>query len=118
MRVNDPDLDISAIGEDTLGVNTAAAAVGPVKITVSRGADEVVLAYAGGTTALVLTKRINVGDTGFRATNAEFRTLGPITEIAPDAGIFELDFTIRYTDGPASTVCPETTVFTEAYGTT
>ena len=30
------------------------------------------------------------------------------SEIAPDAGIFELDFNIRYTDGPASSVCPDT----------
>ena len=39
------------------------------------------------------------------------RQFGPIEEIAPDAGIFELDLTIRYTDGPADTLCPETTDF-------
>jgi len=37
------------------------------------------------------------------------RAFGPMTEIAPDAGIFESDITIRYTDGPASTKCPSTT---------
>ena len=55
---------------------------------------------------------INVGDTAPDADTAdgdEFRQMGPITEIAPDAGIFELDFTIRYTDGPASATCPVTT---------
>jgi len=46
------------------------------------------------------------------------RQLGPISEIAPDAGIFELDFVIRYTDGPASTVCPTTDDFEELNGNT
>ena len=40
------------------------------------------------------------------------RQLGALTEIAPDAGIFELDFDIRYTDGPASSTCPDTTSYT------
>ena len=44
--------------------------------------------------------------------------LGAISEIAPDAGIFELDFSIRYTDGPASSVCPETLVYTDTDSTT
>ena len=45
------------------------------------------------------------------------REFGPIEEIAPDAGIFELDFTIRYTDGPADSQCPETDDFTPLDGT-
>ena len=44
------------------------------------------------------------------------REFGPIEEIAPDAGIFELDFTIRYTDGPADSQCPETDDFTPLDG--
>ena len=59
VRVNDPDLDISPTGEDTLGTNTAASQalfdddndferLGPVKISVTRGSNTVVLAYAGG----------------------------------------------------------------------
>jgi len=36
------------------------------------------------------------------------REFGPMVEIAPDAGIFESDITVRYTDGPASTICPDT----------
>ena len=44
--------------------------------------------------------------------------LGPLVEIAPDAGIFEIDVDVRYTDGPASTTCPATTVFTGTNGTT
>ncbi|MDA0757015.1 MAG: hypothetical protein O2864_06920, partial [Crenarchaeota archaeon] len=35
--------------------------------------------------------------------------LGPISETAPDSGVFELDMTIRYTDGPASTDCSSKT---------
>ena len=37
------------------------------------------------------------------------RELGPILETAPDSGVFELDMTVRYTDGPASTDCPSKT---------
>ena len=44
------------------------------------------------------------------------RAFGPIDEIAPDAGIFELDLTIRYTDGPADSLCPETDNFTPLDG--
>jgi hypothetical protein len=45
------------------------------------------------------------------------RQFGPILEIAPDAGIFEIDLTITYTDGPASTICPTTLVFGSLDGT-
>ena len=38
-------------------------------------------------------------------------------EIAPDAGIFESDILIRYTDGPASTTCPDTLDFVPIDGT-
>ncbi len=146
IRVNDPDFDISAAGSDVIALdNSSTDPRGPVKITVSRGSDEVVLAYAGGSTEQ--TGVIDVGDSGkvvetvangplgfvFDSANddadnggvagipeidgdatdddREIRLLGAIDEIAPDAGIFELDFTIRYTDGPASSVCPDTAVF-------
>ena len=105
VRVSDPDYDISASGEDTIAQDVLGQTHGPVKITVSRGADEVVLAYAGGSTPQAGT--IDVGDDN----PATARHLGEIKEIAPDAGVFELDFTIRYTDGPASATCPETTVY-------
>ena len=112
IRVNDPDFDISASGEDRIAQNTAAAAVGPVKISVIRGSDTVVLAHAGGPTAT--DGIIDVGDNG--AATGVLRELGPITEIAPDAGIFEVDFDIRYTDGPASSTCPVTDDFTPTDG--
>ncbi|MEX0862857.1 hypothetical protein [Nitrosopumilus sp.] len=114
IRVNDPDFDISASGEDQISQNVAGSDPprGPVKISVIRGSSSVVLGYAGnGTvnTGVIDTDRTNPG--GFSA-----RSLGPLVEIAPDAGIFELDFGIRYTDGPASSTCPTTTVFTNTNG--
>ena len=102
VRINDPDFDISASGEDTIAQNVADGTQGPVKISVSRGSEEVVLAYAGGDSVNVGV--IDVGDNNATGT----RHLGPIAEIAPDAGIFELDFGIRYTDGPSSRTCPAT----------
>jgi len=108
VRVNDPDFDISASGSDTIADDVAGGEQGPVKITVSRGSDEVTLAYAGGDAAR--DGRIIVGDIT-TANIDDARLLGPISEIAPDAGIFELDFDIRYTDGPASSVCPDTETY-------
>ena len=52
-----------------------------------------------------------VSATATFADSPTVRQFGPIEEIAPDAGIFELDLSIRYTDGPADTLCPETTDF-------
>ena len=52
VRVNDPDFDISASGEDIIAQNTTSTNVGPVKISVIRGAEVVVLGYAGGDTEL------------------------------------------------------------------
>ena len=112
IRINDPDFDISASGEDVIAANTTSTdPVGPVKISVIRGSDEVVLGYAGGPE--VLDGTIDVGDND--PTTA--RQFGPIDEIAPDAGIFEIDVEVRYTDGPASTLCPDTTVFEALDGT-
>ena len=53
----------------------------PVKVSVIRGS------------ASVLVHQIGDSDS-------------PIAEIAPDAGIFESSLTIRYDDGPNSTLCP------------
>jgi len=88
VRVNDPDFDISASGEDKIQDGT----VGPVTIKVSRGGSDLVLATAGANTT---------------ATIGGIVELGPITEIAPDAGIFELDMIIKYDDGPYTNACPD-----------
>ena len=116
-RVNDPDFDVSASGEDQIAQNTAAG-VGPLKVTVSRGAERVTLGYAGGPNAT--DGKLDVGDNGIGTVDDErtttqneslmaVRQLGPITEIAGDAGIFELDLAINFNDGPASRTCPTNT---------
>lgn len=102
VRVNDPDFDISASGEDTISTNSTAG-VGPVKVSVIRGASTIILGYAGGDA--ILTGTIDTNNVNL----LETRAFGPMDEIAPDAGIFESDIIIRYTDGPASTTCPKTT---------
>ena len=151
IRVNDPDFDVSASGEDSIAVNiprgtqNAQTPVdelehGPLKVTVSRGAASVIVATAGGeapndgrittlgTQTFVRNNQIvqdvlndvrvydkklaeRERDPVPRAMQPITREVGPITEIAPDAGIFELDLTLRYTDGPAGSQCPTTSVF-------
>ncbi|MBT5280140.1 MAG: hypothetical protein HOL71_03830, partial [Euryarchaeota archaeon] len=102
VRVNDPDFDISASGEDTISSNSTSK-VGPVKVSVIRGSSSIILGYAGGDSVLAGT--IDTDGSDVNAT----RAFGPMTEIAPDAGIFESDITIRYTDGPASSKCSSVT---------
>ena len=102
VRVNDPDFDVSASGEDSIASNSADG-VGPVKISVIRGSSSIILGFAGGET--VLDGTIDTDNSDVKRT-VQF---GPMAEIAPDAGIFESDITIRYTDGPASTKCPSVT---------
>jgi len=63
IRINDPDFDISAAGEDTIG-GTLTDLNGPVEITVSRGSNSIILATAGapsagGQTITVLNGTIN-----------------------------------------------------------
>ena len=49
LRVNDPDFDTSGAGEDFIASAIEdTSAVGPVKISVIRGAESVILGYAGG----------------------------------------------------------------------
>jgi hypothetical protein len=108
--VNDPDFDVSASGEDTIGQNSTDAkgnflARGPVKVSIIRGTNSVILGYAGGDTAN--NGRIFVG-TPNADTFYAIRQLGPITETAPSSGIFEFKLGIQYTDGPASPICPAT----------
>jgi hypothetical protein len=134
IRVNDPDFDISAQGEDVIAENTAKAAVGPVKISVIRGSNTIVLGYAGGPAAIngvidvkdTFVQRIfantpevfaDVNGNGERDSNDNLiRQFGPMVEIAPTAGIFEIDVNVRYTDGPADSKCPITEDFTPLNG--
>ena len=88
VRVSDSDYDESVYSEDAI----AEGVTGPVKVTVSRGSDSVVVATAGGT---------NV----FEATSTTVKEYGPLTETAPDDGIFEVDIPVSYKDGPTNG-CP------------
>ena len=108
IRVNDPDEDVNPVGEDSIDTDAAdfEFARGPVKISVIRGSDTVILGYAGGPAAKDGLIHVGTADvTGVQQ-------FGPIDEIAPDAGIFELDLSIRYTDGPASVTCPDDSIYT------
>ena len=132
VRINDPDYDVSASGEDVIEHTTdrdSDDTHGPLKISITRGANAVVIATAGGPAANiggVITSGTDVVPAGTMRTPERLqdgslldrlvdvpqtRELGPITEIAPDAGIFELDLPIRYTDGPTSDQCPTTVSF-------
>jgi hypothetical protein len=109
IRVDDPDYDVSATGEDKIAENTTSTSNrGPLKIYVARGSDSVTLATAGGDTAQsgVITTGTSVVDGG---KDNGTRELGPISETAPDSGVFELDMTVRYTDGPQSADCTSKT---------
>ena len=76
VTVTDPDFDVSASGRDSIAIDTA-----PVTVSVIRSSQSVTVA--------------TIGDTS-----------NPIDEIAPGAGIFESSVTIRYNDGPNSSLCP------------
>ena len=104
VQVNDPDFDTSSAGEDRIAENTVAAAHGPVKVTVSRGNAQVLLAYAGGPALVNGLIDVDANNAVFTAV----REIGPITETTPTSGIFEFDLNILYTDGPASAQCPNT----------
>jgi len=106
VQVNDPDYDTSASGEDKIQEDGAVANHGPVSISVTRGTAKVYLATAGAAQADITSSNgkittDSVDDTGFVT-----RELGPISETAPNSGIFEFALTVKYTDGPASTTCP------------
>ena len=106
IRIHDPNFDVSPQEIDIIAQDIDDTNVGPLKISVSRDSQTMVLAYAGGSTPNE-NGLIDVGDDN--PENA--RQLGPISELAPDVGLFELDFTVRYTDGPSNPRCPVTAVF-------
>ena len=119
IRIDDPDYDISAVGEDKIAENVSGQKYGPLHIYVTRGSDIVSLATAGSDVSQVgvitsgKSTVTNSGTAGGSGTGNRVGTqeLGPIYETAPDSGVFELDFGIRYTDGPASSKCPSNSLF-------
>ena len=76
ISITDDDFDKAPNGIDKIQINEA-----PLKIEVTRGSDKQVLGMAGGMD-------------------------NPISETAPDSGVFEYEFTIMYNDGPSSDECP------------
>ena len=105
VRVNDADFNASP-GSDTMNINVTGTNYGPVKIMVQRGNDIATLATAGASVAnrgLITNGATVISE---QSPARQTRELGPISEVEPASGIFELDFTIRYTDGPLSTSCP------------
>ena len=99
VRVNDPDLDRSGAGINTISQGEN----GPVRIMVKRENRTLLLATAGG-----IASKSGVITTGDQVIPGVTRELGPIKEISPNSSIFEMDLEIRYTDGPASTLGPVT----------
>ena len=99
VRVNDPDYDISGSGQDKIAEDKDH---GPVKVMVTRGSETMLLGTAGAKDANI--GKITIGSDIDQINTKEY---GPITETAPDSGIFELDLEIEYTDGPESSSCPE-----------
>ena len=74
--------------------------------------------FTSGTVTITSTAGTSTSDATATFADAPIvRAFGPIEEIAPTAGIFELDLTIRYTDGPADSLCPETEDFEPLDGT-
>ena len=97
------DTSISNVGE--LNINNSGA---PGEYT-----DGVTLTLVGVTSgANTATYIFNDHRANGQIDSSVIRQFGPIEEIAPDAGIFELDLTIRYTDGPADSRCPVTDNYT------
>ncbi|ABK76804.1 hypothetical protein CENSYa_0159 [Cenarchaeum symbiosum A] len=132
-RINDPDFDVSASGEDNIAVTTNRddgnrnndegddidgidfnsdgtvdmdnGPHGPVLFTISRGGTTVYHATAGAPVEREFNPLTLDESDRFESTltpdNAVFPPeLGPINEIAPDAGIFEVDLAIAWNDGP------------------
>ena len=81
VTVTDSDFDVSASGKDSIAIDDTT----PVTVSVIRGSETVTVAQIGDQDS-------------------------PIDEIAPDAGIFESSVTIRYNDGPTSTLCSNTPI--------
>ena len=109
IRVNDRDYDVSAAGTDIIGVDAVGDKHGPVAVQITRQGQSMLLATAGGP-AVKGGKIVNLGSASlpaqFDPTWSQVRDLGPMTEIAPDAGIFQADLPIKLTDGPAGNDCP------------
>jgi hypothetical protein len=101
------------VGTDKIALGVNDKNHGPVAVQITRQGSSLLLATAGGP-APYSGKIINLNGTGLPAIATghndgiwnKTRDLGPMVEIAPDAGIFQADLPIRFTDGPQGTDCP------------
>ena len=125
VRVNDQDYNTSPVGTDKIAVGNFGPAKdhGLVAVQITRQGNSLLLATAGGPSALPGTI-VNLNGTALPITAAAtgwgaVRELGPMVEIAPDAGIFQADLPIRYSDGPTGSDCATNTAnFAPLDGTT
>lgn len=106
IRISDNDFNISPNGIDLISKDLPdEPGVGPVKISIIRGSDSVVLGYAGGllsNTGKLDSKPIEI----LSSEKSQIRQFGPILETTPTSGIFEFEVLIKNTDGPENTKCP------------
>ena len=123
IRVNDQDFNTSPTGTDKIAISGNDKNHGPVAVQITRQGDSVLLATAGGMTAqngrildLQSTAIPDVNSTQVDPQWSQVRDLGPMTEIAPDAGIFQADLPVRFTDGPQGTDCPKPDQWTSIDG--
>jgi len=112
IRINDPDFNLNPMGSDNIAEARAAdnpdgGDHGPLKIMVVRGTDTALLATAGGPAAItgVITNSATIVNADGSTAITRTRELGPISEVAPDAGVFEVSLAVRFTDGPQSERC-------------
>ncbi len=126
VRVNDQDFNTSPVGTDKIALGVNDLNHGPVAVQITRQGQSLLLATAGGPIAYP-GKIVTLGSTSLPGTNTtnvdpiwnKTRDLGPMVEIAPDAGIFQADLPIKYSDGPQGSDCPtKETQWTATDGTT
>src|SRR6185437_12149883 len=112
IRVNDQDYNTSAQGTDHIANNVNGDGRGPVAVQITRQGQSMLLATAGGPAAAG-GRIVNLGGAALPTAGdvaySQVRELGPMTEIAPDAGIFQADLPIKLTDGPQGNDCPKVT---------
>ena len=106
--VYDDDFDQSPHGEDNIATtagnstvtldsgDTACTECGPVVVKIYRGADYHILRTGGNDTPGSNTLNVDADGTAGAVTE-----VGPLKEIEPDAGIFEMEFMIGHNKGPS-----------------
>jgi hypothetical protein len=105
IRISDSDFNISPNGADIISKDIPnEPGVGPVKISIIRGSDSVVLGYAGGVfsnNGKLDSKPIEI----LSSEKSQIRQFGSIPETSPTSGIFEFEVLIKNTDGPENPTC-------------